>query len=76
MNQHSNYIGFNVGGGMNTLMYNPADGTWNPKLGFLGELKYMHFFGMPTTHFLWSTRPTILPISLMLDSTIGKKPRL
>lgn len=45
MNQHSNYIGFNVGGGMNTLMYNPADGTWNPKLGFLGELKYMHFFG-------------------------------
>ena len=45
MNQHSNYIGFNVGGGMNTLVYNPADGTWNPKLGFLGELKYMHFFG-------------------------------
>ena len=45
MNQHSNYIGFNIGGGMNTLMYSPADGTWNPKLGFLGELKYMHFFG-------------------------------
>lgn len=45
MNQHSNYIGLNVGGGMNTLMYSPADGTWNPKLGFLGELKYMHFFG-------------------------------
>lgn len=45
MNQHSNYFGFNVGGGMNTLMYSPADGTWNPKLGFLGELKYMHFFG-------------------------------
>ena len=30
---------------MNTLMYSPTDGTWNPKLGFLGELKYMHFFG-------------------------------
>ena len=48
MNQHSNYIGLNVGGGMNTLMYKPADGTWKPQLGFLGELKYMHFFG---THF-------------------------
>lgn len=45
MNQHSNYIGLNAGGGLNTLMYKPADGTWNPKLGFLGELKYMHFFG-------------------------------
>ena len=45
MNQHSNYIGLNLGGGMNTLMYSPADGTWNPKLGFLGELKYIHFFG-------------------------------
>lgn len=45
MNQHSNYIGLNVGGGLNTLMYNPTNGTWNPKLGFLGELKYMHFFG-------------------------------
>lgn len=48
MNQHSNYIGLNVGGGLNTLMYKPADGTWKPQLGFLGELKYMHFFG---THF-------------------------
>ena len=45
MNQHSNYIGLNVGGGMNTLMYKPADGNWKPQLGFLGELKYMHFFG-------------------------------
>lgn len=44
MNQHSNMIGVNVGGGLNTLMYSPADGTWNPKFGFLGELKYMHFF--------------------------------
>ena len=45
MNQHSNYIALNGGGGLNTLMYKPTDGTWNPKLGFLGELKYMHFFG-------------------------------
>ena len=48
MNQHSNYFGYNIGGGMNTLMFNPSDGTWNPKLGFLGEFKYIHFFG---THF-------------------------
>lgn len=45
MNQHSNYIGLNAGGGLNTLMYSPNDGSWNAKLGFLGELKYMHFFG-------------------------------
>ena len=45
MNQHSNVIGFNAGGGLNTLMYSPTDGTWNPKIGFLGELKYAHFFG-------------------------------
>ncbi|MBR1549177.1 MAG: OmpA family protein [Bacteroidales bacterium] len=45
MNQHSNYIGFNIGGGMNTLMFSPADGSWNPQLGFLGEFKYIHFFG-------------------------------
>ncbi|MBP3763479.1 MAG: OmpA family protein [Bacteroidales bacterium] len=45
MNQHSNYIGLNVGGGMNTILYSPTDGNWNPKLGFLGELKYAHFFG-------------------------------
>lgn len=44
-NQHSNYIGLNFGGGMNTLRYDPVDGKWNPKLGFLGEVKYMHFFG-------------------------------
>ncbi|MBR1765738.1 MAG: OmpA family protein [Bacteroidales bacterium] len=45
MNLQSNYIGLNVGGGLNTLKYSPADGDWNLKLGFLGELKYMHFFG-------------------------------
>lgn len=44
VNQHSNYIGFNFGGGLNTLQYNPVDGKWNSKLGFLGEVKYMHFF--------------------------------
>ena len=45
MNQHSNYIGLNLGGGLNTMIYSPEDGSWNPKLGFLGELKYAHFFG-------------------------------
>ncbi|MBQ1840118.1 MAG: OmpA family protein [Atopobiaceae bacterium] len=43
--QHSNYIGLNVGGGLNTLTFSPADGSWNPQLGFLGELRYIHFFG-------------------------------
>ena len=45
MNQHSNYIGLNVGGGLNTMTFDPVDGDWNLKLGFLGELKYAHFFG-------------------------------
>jgi outer membrane protein OmpA-like peptidoglycan-associated protein len=44
-NRNSNYIGLNLGGGLNTLLYNPADGTWKPQLGALAELKYMHFFG-------------------------------
>lgn len=44
-NMPSNYIGYNVGGGMNTLTYKPVNGSWNPSWGFLGELKYAHFFG-------------------------------
>lgn len=44
-NQQSNYIGLNFGGGLNALRYDPVDGKWNPRLGFLGEMKYMHFFG-------------------------------
>ena len=45
VNEHSNYVGLNLGGGMNTLSYKPADGDWSPKLGFLAEVKYIHFFG-------------------------------
>ena len=44
-NQHSNYIGYNLGAGLNSLMYNPTDGAFLPGNGFLGELQYMHFFG-------------------------------
>lgn len=45
MNQHSNYIGLNVGGGLNTAVLGTDSASWMPKLGFLGELKYAHFFG-------------------------------
>ena len=42
VNEHSNYVGLNLGGGMNTLSYKSADGDWSPKLGFLAEVKYIH----------------------------------
>ena len=42
--EHNNYIGVNIGGGLSSLAFSPADGNWNPRLGLLGELKYMHFF--------------------------------
>lgn len=45
INQHSNYIGLNLGGGMNTLLYSPADGSRGLGWGYMGELKYIHFFG-------------------------------
>lgn len=45
MNQNSNYIGLNVGGGMNTALLGADSASWMPKLGFVGELKYAHFFG-------------------------------
>ncbi len=44
-NQHSNYIGLNVGAGMNTLLYNPDSGAFRPGLGGQVGLQYMHFFG-------------------------------
>lgn len=44
-NQHSNYIGLNVGAGMNTLLYTPDSGSFRPGLGGQVGLQYMHFFG-------------------------------
>ena len=46
-NQHSNYIGLNLGGGMNTVLYPNSDGG-KVGLGFMSELRYTHFFN---THF-------------------------
>lgn len=45
MNQHSNYIGFNVGGGLNTAILGADSTSWMPRLGALAELRYVHFFG-------------------------------
>ena len=44
-NQKSNYIGYSVYGGMNTMTYNPANGSNSLGLGFGGGLRYAHFFG-------------------------------
>ncbi|MBR2959891.1 MAG: OmpA family protein [Bacteroidales bacterium] len=44
-NQKSNYISFNVNGGMNSMLYNPANGDNALALGFGGGLRYTHFFG-------------------------------
>ncbi len=45
LNQNSNYIGLNVGGGINSAFYSTDSASWMPRLGCLGELKYAHFFG-------------------------------
>ena len=45
INQHKNYIGLNVGAGLDNLVYSPTDGARHLGWGYLGELKYMHFFG-------------------------------
>ena len=44
-NQHSNYIGFEVGGGMNGLTYKADNGNYYVGWGFQGGLRYAHFFG-------------------------------
>ena len=44
-NQKSNYIGFNVNGGFNTMMFKPTDGSYLPLYGFGSGLRYTHFFG-------------------------------
>ena len=42
--QYSNYIGLNLGGGLNTMTFKPANGTQSLGLGFDGGLHYTHFF--------------------------------
>ena len=42
---HSNYVGLNIGGGLNTMTFSPANGTAKLGLGFDGGLHYAHFFG-------------------------------
>ncbi|MBQ9417844.1 MAG: OmpA family protein [Bacteroidales bacterium] len=44
-NQKSNYIGIGGGYGMQTLLYSPDKGTATLNNGFMGELRYTHFFG-------------------------------
>lgn len=44
-NQKSNYIGIAGGGGINTMVYTPDKGTSAWDYGFMGELRYSHFFG-------------------------------
>lgn len=45
INQHRNYIGLNIGGGLDNLVYSPMNGQRHLGWGYLGELKYQHFFG-------------------------------
>jgi outer membrane protein OmpA-like peptidoglycan-associated protein len=41
---HSNYVGLNLGGGMNTMTFSPANGTRSAGLGLDCGLHYAHFF--------------------------------
>jgi len=43
-NHQDNYLGFNLGGGMNSLMYSPVDGSATPGWGLGAGLQYAHFF--------------------------------
>ena len=42
--EHDNYIGVNVGGGLNSMLYKPANGTQGLGFGFDAGLHYGHFF--------------------------------
>ena len=44
-NLKSNYLGLTLGGGMNTILYNPVNGSHGNGLGFGAGLQYAHFFG-------------------------------
>ncbi|MBR5092609.1 MAG: hypothetical protein IKX32_03950, partial [Bacteroidales bacterium] len=43
-NGYSNYAGLNLGGGLNTMTFSPADGTQGLGFGFDAGLHYAHFF--------------------------------
>lgn len=42
--EHDNYIGVNFGGGLNSMLYKPANGTQSLGFGFDAGLHYGHFF--------------------------------
>jgi outer membrane protein OmpA-like peptidoglycan-associated protein len=42
--EHDNYIGVNFGGGLNSALYKPANGTQGLGFGFDAGLHYGHFF--------------------------------
>ena len=41
---HDNYVGVNFGGGLNTMLYKPANGQQKVGMGFDAGLFYGHFF--------------------------------
>ncbi len=42
--EHDNYVGVNFGGGLNSALYKPANGTQGLGFGFDAGLHYGHFF--------------------------------
>ena len=42
--EHDNYVGVNFGGGLNSMLYKPANGTQALGFGFDAGLHYGHFF--------------------------------
>ena len=42
--EHDNYVGVNFGGGLNSMLYKPANGTQSLGFGFDAGLHYGHFF--------------------------------
>ena len=42
--EYENYAGLTLGGGLNTMTFNPADGTQSLGFGFDAGLHYAHFF--------------------------------
>ena len=44
LSEHDNYVGVNFGGGLNTALYKPANGTQALGFGFDAGVHYGHFF--------------------------------
>ena len=42
---YNNYVGLNIGGGLNTMVFNPNSGSSSLGLGFNAGLHYAHFLG-------------------------------